>query len=178
MDNEADLSQPLSGNTAMNLIPTIGIAYRLAAASGLALADNSRAPMTRAEVKAETRALLSEHKLAPAGRDGINNPLAKPSRDRRRRSRSAKPRSPRRATTASSSLPATLATSRPIAPPGRRRRPRYETSAGPKLGPPKWAGGLPVRAKQGTRQGTSGERPPDGRARSGHSLPLTAVVHG
>jgi hypothetical protein len=37
--------------------------------------------MTRAEVKAETRALLSEHKLAPAGRDGINNPLAKPSRE-------------------------------------------------------------------------------------------------
>jgi len=80
MDNEADLSQPLSGNTAMNLIPTIGIAIAIAAASGLALADNSRAPMTRAEVKAETRALLSEHKLAPAGRDGINNPLAKPSR--------------------------------------------------------------------------------------------------
>jgi len=61
----------------MKLIPTVGVAIAIAAAYGLALAETSQAPVTRAEVKAETRALQSAHKLAPAGRDGINNPLAK-----------------------------------------------------------------------------------------------------
>lgn len=62
----------------MNLIPTVGVAVTILAASGLALAESSQAPMTRAEVKAETRALQSAHRLAAPGRDGINNPLAQP----------------------------------------------------------------------------------------------------
>jgi hypothetical protein len=76
-DNKAELPQPSFRNTTMKLIPTVGVAIAIAAASGLTLAESSQAPLTRAEVKAETRALQSAHKLAPAGRDGINNPLAR-----------------------------------------------------------------------------------------------------
>ena len=51
----------------MKSIATLGIALAFAAGTGLALADSTQAPLTRAEVKAETRALEKTHKLTPAG---------------------------------------------------------------------------------------------------------------
>jgi len=62
----------------MKLIATVGVAIAMLSASSLSLAEASQAPLTRAEVKAETLALQSSHKLVPPGRDGINNPLALP----------------------------------------------------------------------------------------------------
>jgi len=62
----------------MKSILALGIAVAFATGSGLALAENSQAPLSRAEVKSETRALEKSHKLTPAG-EGIK-PYDQPAR--------------------------------------------------------------------------------------------------
>jgi len=58
----------------MKFTAILGIAVAALAASGLSCADNAPTPLTRAEVKAETRALQRAHQLTPAGHDGIADP--------------------------------------------------------------------------------------------------------
>ena len=67
MNNKAELSQPLCGTEPINLIPTVSFAIAIAAVSSLALAESSPAPVTRTEVKAETRRLAPSDDLPEEG---------------------------------------------------------------------------------------------------------------
>lgn len=51
----------------MKPFAALGIAIAIATSAGLASAQTNQAPLSRAEVKAETRALEMAHKLTPAG---------------------------------------------------------------------------------------------------------------
>jgi hypothetical protein len=51
----------------MKPIATLGIAIAIAVGAGLAFAQSNQTPVSRAEVKAETRALEQARKLTPAG---------------------------------------------------------------------------------------------------------------